>query len=137
MADENSPTPLIGSIGKEATEPTSQLFREALDETRHLVRLEVLLARKELQSDLALAKKGGIVLALAAILAVSAIALLLCAVALAFATPWLAAVVLGGILLCVAAPLGFAGWKTLPKKPLGQTKERLEDDLKQLKERIA
>jgi putative superfamily III holin-X len=59
------------------------------------------------------------------------------AIALGFSTTWLAALVVAGILLCVAGGLGYAGFKMLPTKPMAQTKERIESDVKQLKERLA
>jgi hypothetical protein len=117
--------------------PTADLVREALDESRELVRLEVALAREELKSELSRARESAVALGTAAGLGLSGFAVLLVAIALAFPIPWLAAVILGAILLAVCGALAFAGYKALPRSPFGGTKERLESDLKKLRERIA
>jgi hypothetical protein len=118
-------------------EPTAELIREALDETRDLVRLEVALAREELKAEIAHAKLSGISLGSAAAAAVSAFTMFLVAIALAFRWSWLAALIIGVILLFLSGAMGFAGWITLPKRPMTQTRERLESDLRQLRERVA
>jgi hypothetical protein len=121
----------------EQGEPTGQLVREALDEMQQLVRLEVALARDEVTTELARAKTAGIVLGAAAALGICGLALLLVAIAAAFSTLWLAALALGGTLLFASVALGYGAWKAMPPRPLGQTKERLQSDLKQLRERVA
>ncbi len=118
-------------------EPTAQLIREAVDETRQLVRLEVALAREELKAELTKARAGAIAVGAAGAAALCALTLFLVTIALAFGSPWLAALIIGAIVLTLAAAIGLGGWKMLPKRPLGETRERLESDLKQLKERIA
>jgi len=121
----------------EAEEPTGELIREALEETRDLVRLEVALAREELKAELTHAKVGGFALASAAGAGISAFTMFMVTIALAFRWSWLAALIIGGILLCLAGALALGGWKSVPKEPLVETRERVESDLKQLKERIA
>lgn len=118
-------------------EPVRDLVRDAFGQIQQLVRLEVALARDEVRTEVTQAKASGIALGAAAALAVSGFTLLLVAVASVFAPMWLAAVVVGGILLAVAATLGAIGWKAMPPRLLGQTRERLESDVKQLKERVA
>ena len=118
-------------------EPTAALVREALDETRDLVRLEVALAREELKAELARAKAAGVALGAAGGLSIAAFTMFMATIALAFSMMWLAALLIGAILMLLAGAMGLAGWRALPRKPLGETKERLESDLKQLKERIA
>src|SRR5262249_13042181 len=118
-------------------EPTAELVREALDETRELVRLEVALAREELTAEISRAKAAIAFLASAGALVVSGVTLMLAAIALAFTKAWLVALVLGAILVVLAAAIGLGGWKSIPRKLLGETRERIESDLKQLKERIA
>jgi Na+/proline symporter len=115
----------------------TQLVREAIDQTRQLARLEVALARQEIEAGIARAKVGAITLGAAAAAGLWAIAMFLVAVAAAFPTLWLAALVLGAILLALAVVLGLAGWRAMPKHPLSGTRERLETDLKDLKERVA
>jgi hypothetical protein len=122
---------------RDTQEPTAVLIREALDETRDLVRLEIALAREELKAEMAHAKLGGVSLGSAAAAAVSSFTMFMVAIALAFHRSWLAALIIGGILLFMSVAMGFAGWVSLPKKPLAETRERIESDLKQLKERVA
>ena len=117
-------------------EPTRQLVREALDQTRDLVRLEVLLARNEVENELSRAKAGAIALSSAAVAALASFTLFMVAIALAFSIKWLAALIIGIILLFVAGLVGFAGRKLLPTKPLGETSKRIGADLNQLKERV-
>jgi hypothetical protein len=118
-------------------EPTAELVREALDDTRELVRLEVALAREELRGELTRAKAAALALGTAGVLGVSAFTMFVVAAAVAFSLSWLAALILGVVLLVTAVAIGFAGYKAMPRKPLGATKDRIQSDLKQLKERIA
>jgi hypothetical protein len=124
--------------GDSRQEPTAELVREAIDETRELARLEVELAKEELLTELQQAKAGGIAIGAGAGAALSGVTLCLVAIAMAFRMEWVAALVIGGILLALAALLGLGGYKALPRRPLlGETKERVQTDLKQLKERVA
>jgi hypothetical protein len=50
---------------------------------------------------------------------------------------WVAAVGIGGGLLVLGLATALLGWRALPKRPMGETKDRLESDLKQLRERVA
>jgi hypothetical protein len=122
---------------RDIEEPTAELIREALDETRDLVRLEVALAREELKAEIAHAKLAGISLGSAAAAAVAAFTMFLVAIALAFRWSWLAALIIAGILLFLSGAMGFAGWISLPKRPMTQTRDRIESDLRQLRERVA
>jgi hypothetical protein len=121
----------------ERAAPTGELIREALDETRELVRLEVALAREEMRSELAQAKVSAVALAGAAAATLISLTLFLVSVALSFPTMWLAALLIAAVLFCLAAGLWFAGWRALPKEPLADARHRIKTDLKQLKERIA
>ena len=95
------------------------------------------LAREEFREEVAQAKMGGIALGLAAMAGVSAFAMFMVTVAFAFAVTWLAACLMGGILLLLSLTAGILGWKALPKRPLGATRSRLESGYKELKERLA
>jgi hypothetical protein len=119
------------------TEPTGQLIREAIDETRHLVQLEVALARAEMRAEIAQAKAGAITLAVAAVAGIAAFTMFMVTIALAFVPSSLAASVVAAVLLLVGGTAGIVGWKALPKQLLGTTRARLQSDYKQLKERIA
>jgi hypothetical protein len=116
-------------------EPTLQLVRDALDQARELLRLEVALARNEMRSELARTRAGVIALLCAGGAAVAACTLFLVAIALAFSGPELAAF-FGLVLLLTAGGLGVVGYKRLPTKPMAETTVRISADVKQIKERI-
>jgi hypothetical protein len=60
----------------------------------------------------------------------------LVAAVLTFSAPAVAALVVGASLVSVAILGGWLGWKKLPKRPMNETRSRLEADFKQLKEHI-
>lgn len=116
---------------------TVDLFKEALDEAKELVRLEVQLAKTELDAELAQAKKAAFGFALAAAFGVLTACMLAMALVLALGgTPITALLVAGGFTL-VAAIGVVIGYSLLPKNPLAQTRHRLDSDFKQLKEHLA
>ena len=124
--------------GDSRQERTAELFREAIDETRELARLEVELAKEELWTELRSAKVGAIGLGGGAAAALSGVTMCFVAIAMAFHLEWLAALIIGGILLVLGAALAIGGYSALPRRPLlGETKERIETDLKRLRERVA
>lgn len=116
---------------------TADLVREALEDAKELVRVEVAFATSEIEAQVTRAKVAAIGIgvacgALLLVLCMLAVALVLAlggtpTVALLVAAAW---VVVGG----VAAAIGYA---LMPKKPLERTRERLKNDVGQLKERIA
>lgn len=124
-------------VGPVREDSAGDLVREAIAETRELVRLEVALAREEIKTEMTRAKAGAIAMAVAATAAVCGLTLCLVAIAAAFSVIWLAALVLGAILLLGAGAAALLGWKAVPKRLMGSTRERLQTDVKQLKERIA
>lgn len=117
--------------------PVAELLREALGETRDLVQIEVALAREELQSAFSAAKVSVFAFGAAAALALVAFAMFVVAMVMGLKVGWVGALVAGGILLVLAASLALIGWRVMPKKLMGGTKERLQADVKQLRERIA
>jgi hypothetical protein len=115
-----------------------QLVRQALDEARLLARAEVLHAKQELREEVLAAKKAGILLVVALVSALCGLSVVLVALALALPIPdALGALVVGGVLLCVAAVTGFLAQRALPRKPLPRTTERLKLDWLLAKERLA
>ena len=131
-----APPPAIAQAPGSAPEPTTDLIREALGEVREVVRLEVALARNELTTELAEAKTAAIALGAGAAAALLALTMLLVAIALALPVPWIGAVATCAVLLALAAGLGAVGRKRLPKKPLERTKNRVETDIAEAKERL-
>jgi uncharacterized membrane protein YqjE len=133
-------TPSSRNPGREDTfEETStvDLVKEAMDEAKELVRLEVALAKEEVKEELQHVKHAAIGFGIAA--AASVLVLCLLAVALVLAlggTPVAALAVAGGMLL-IGALAAWVAYGMLPKKPLEKTRHRLESDMNQLKEHIA
>lgn len=119
---------------------TGALVREVLEEAKELVRLEVALAKEEVEAELARAKKAAIVFGVG--FAATFVALSLLGVALVLAlggTPVVALLVTVGYLV-VAGIATAIGYTLMPKEPLAHTRRRLEADfvhLKDLKERLA
>lgn len=118
-------------------EPTERLLREAFEGTRDLVRLEVALAREEARIELARAKTSAALLGAAAGAAVAAITMFLVSIALASSMMWLTALIIAFLLSCLVGALGYAGYKALPTRPMARTKERIESEMAEFKERIA
>jgi uncharacterized membrane protein SirB2 len=116
---------------------TTELVRRALDEARLLARAEVLHAKQELREEIRAAKASGILLGAGGVLALSGITILFTAIAMALPiAEWLAAIIVGVVLLLVAGALGLAGVKRLPKKPLARTQERIKQDVTLTREQL-
>ena len=127
---------LVEVEGPDGTESSVTLLREAIDEARDLVRLEVELARQELKDEVLRVKVGAVAMGGAAALAMAGFTLLLVTIALASGRPWLCALLMGAGLLFGAGGLAFVGWKSMPLSPFPATRERVEASLRSLKERI-
>jgi hypothetical protein len=123
--------------GPDGSESSAALLREAIDETRELVRLEVELARQELGGEILRAKTAGAAFGGAAVMGTVGIALLFASIAFAVGRSWLCALLMGAGLLVLAGIFGFLGYRASPRKPFPATRERVETSLRSLKERIA
>jgi len=115
---------------------TGELGRQAFDETKELVRLEIALAREDLRSELQRVKTAAILLGLAGALAIVALAIFDVAVVIALGTTVTAALSVAFIVVAEVAVLGFIGYRMLPKAPLARTRERLASDVRELKEHV-
>jgi hypothetical protein len=104
---------------------------------RELVRLEAALAREEARGEWVRVRAAAMTIGTAAAFVVMGLTMLLVAVAAAMPRLGVAALAIGGIVVGLGGVLAMAGWKALPHAPMGGTKERIETDLKQLKERVA
>ena len=113
-----------------------ELIREAMDEARQLIILEVALAKDEVKREAVATKSAAIALVVGAAVLLVGASLLLVALALAIFPGPIPSLVLGLLLIAAAAIAGVAGVKLLPKKPLGETRRRLETDFENVKERI-
>jgi hypothetical protein len=108
---------------------TVDLVRHAMTEMKLLIRAEVLHARAELQEELREARNAGILIGGALFLAPAGLAIALMAIVLALPeAQWIAALVLGVVVLGLAALLALLAMKKLPKKPLARTRDRLKLD---------
>src|SRR4051812_26559388 len=118
-------------MAREETTPLNEipaLVRNAVQETQNLIKLEIALAREDIQSEIAAAKLSAIAFTITASAALLALAMGLVAIVLAAGGRPLAAIIVGLVMLCVAAVAGFSGYKALPKRPFLRTRERIESD---------
>jgi len=116
--------------------PTTELVKVAMAEAKQLIVLEVALAKDEIRREVLATKNAGISLGLAAAALVLGFALLFVALGLAIFPGPVPALVIGLALLVTAAIAGVTGFKLLPKKPLAETRKRLENDFESVKERV-
>lgn len=135
MAIEVSPSERNPALLEEAS--TADLVKEAMDEAKELVRLEVELAKEEVKEELKQVEHAAIGFGIAA--AASVIVLCLLAMALVFALGGtaLAALAVAAGFLVAGGIAAWIGYGMLPKSPLEKTRHRLQNDVNQLKEHIA
>ena len=108
---------------------TVELVRHAMTEMKLLVRAELLHARAELKQELKEARNAGILIGAAVFLAPAGLAIALLAIVFALPTAqWVAALVLGLVVLALAGLLVFLAVKKLPRHPLARTRDRLKLD---------
>jgi hypothetical protein len=115
---------------------TGELVREAMSEARQLIQLEVQLAREDVKREFAAARGGAIAFGISALLLVLGLALVLVAMALFIFPGPVPALVLGLFLLAAAGVGASIGMKLLPKKPLEDTRRRLETNIEAVKEQV-
>ena len=119
------------------TMSTGELIRHALEEARLLAKAEVLYAKEELKEEMKAAKMSGILMGAALALSLCALAVLFMAVVVALpVAEWLAALIVGVALLAIAGICGAVGFKSLPKKPMPRTQERLKKDIAVTREQL-
>jgi membrane protein len=120
--------------------PTRELLGEIVEKAGLLARKEVELAKTELRADLTsqlgMAKGLGVA-GLASLLGVN---LLLVAVVIALAplvTPWLGALILGGLLVVGGGIVAYVSWNRRVSSPLALTRKSLKEDVQWAKEHLA
>lgn len=131
VTSHSNTQPVLGTL------PTSELIRQALDETKELVRLEVKLAREEVRDDVLQLKQVAIFGGIALVAAIVGLSTLVTALVLAVGGTALAALIVGGVLLVLTAVLAAVAYARLPKVPLGRTRARIESDIVEIKEHLA
>ena len=130
------PRPANGADGI----PTAALIREIGAKATLLARKEIDLARVELrkdfESELAMVKG----LAVAAVFGITTLTLLFVAGAFALGqvvAGWIAALILAGVALVIAAIAGLVGWHKRVTRPLEKTQRTLQEDVRWARERLA
>ena len=116
---------------------TADLVREAMDEAKELVKLEVELAKEEVREELKQVQRAAIGFGIAAATGIIVLSLLSVALVLALGGTALAALAVAGGFLVVSVVAAWLGYGMLPKSPLEKTRHRLQNDVNQLKEHIA
>jgi len=116
---------------------TADLVREALDEAKELVKIEVALAKDEAKKELQQAKHAAIGFGVALALALVVLSLLAVSIVLALGGTAVAALGVAAVFLVLGGVAGYVAWSMLPKKPLDHTVARVKRDVNQLKEHIA
>ena len=135
IVSEPTRRPVLKQRPEDST--TVELVEAAFKETRELVRIEVALARLELEKQLKQAVRAAIAFAAALVLAIVTLALFAVAIVLALGGSAGNAIAVAVFVLSLAAIAGYVGYSLLPKNPLERTRHHLEDDFKQLKEHVA
>jgi hypothetical protein len=125
-----------GMQGPSPDTTATDLVKVAIAEARQLIVLEVALAKDEVKREVMAAKTAGIGLGIGAATLLLGVAMLLVALGLAIFPGPVPALVIGLILMATAALAGLTGFKLLPKKPLAETRKRLEQDFETVKERV-
>jgi hypothetical protein len=125
---------LRSSDDDESTESTADLLREAIEEARELVRLEVALAQNEMAAELSRARAAAVALAIAGSALTTGLAVLLVAVALATGAAIAVALGIAVALFLTAGIAGSAGYRKLPVAFLRRTRARFGDGLRRLDE---
>lgn len=116
---------------------TADLVKDVLTEARELVKLEVDLARSEVEGEVAELVQSAFALGASVVAALLFLAMISVAVVVALGGTSLAAIGVGVVFAVASGVTGWVGYRKLPKKPLARTRRRLRADLQQLKEHVA
>jgi len=117
-----------------------ELIREITGKVSLLAHKELELIKAEIRADLKAELTMIKALTVAVIAALIGVNLLFVApvLALALVIPgWLAALVVGGLILIIAATVGYIGWRRAVTRPLPLTRQTLKEDMQWVKERVA
>jgi len=133
-----TPPPPMRSDGRLLS--TRELLSRILHTAAQLVSTEMALAREEGKANLDAAFATVKLLLVAGVIGLAGVNLLLVAAvfALAHVMPgWLAAVLVGGVILVISAIVGYSGWQRRVTRPLAVTRKTVTEDLQWVKERLA
>jgi uncharacterized membrane protein YqjE len=119
---------------------TRELLSRILHTGSELVSKEIALAHEEvkanLEAEIAMVK----LLVIAGVGALMGLNLLLVAAVFGLARVmpgWLAALLLGGVILVISAIVAYIGWQRRVTRPLAVTRKTVTEDLQWVKERLA
>jgi uncharacterized membrane protein YqjE len=113
---------------------TPELLKEAVEDSRELLRTEAELAKNEIQKQAKTTMGAAGAFTIAAFASLFAFAALLAALLIAVgASPAWGLFIAGCTMLLVAAAGAGIGFGVVPKQPLGRTKARLETDVRALR----
>ena len=116
------------------------LIGEITGKASLLAKKEIELAKAEMRADINSELRMVKGLGIAGLVALLGLHALLVAVVLALATViagWIAALIIGGILLGIGAVVGSIGWRRHVRSPLALTRQTLREDMQWMKERVA
>jgi hypothetical protein len=119
---------------------TRELLSRILHTASQLVSTEMALAREEGKANLEAAFATVKLLLVAGVIGPAGVNLLLVAAvfALAHVMPgWLAAVLVGAVILVISAIVGYIGWQRRVTRPLAVTRKTVTEDMQWVKERLA
>jgi uncharacterized membrane protein YqjE len=114
--------------------PTGDLVRQTIEESKELVRVELMLMQDELKADLVRMKAVAIFGAAALVVALLTLSTLIVALVLALGGEAGVALGVACALAAVAVVLGACAVKMFPGAPLEKTRARLEHDVRHIKE---
>jgi uncharacterized membrane protein YqjE len=108
--------------------------RQTVEESKELVRVELMLMQDELKDDLRRMKAVAILCAAAVVVALITLSTLILALVLALGDNAGVALGVACALAAIVVVLGALALKTFPGMPLEKTRARLEQDMRHIKE---
>ncbi len=116
---------------------TADLVREAVDEAKQLVRIEVELAKDEARKEVKSIEGAAAAFGVGAAALIDCLALLGVAIVLAVGGTAVAALIVAACFFVLSGIGAGVGYALIPKKPLEKTRERAATNLRQLEEHTA
>jgi len=124
--------------GPERDLSTGELIRRAVEESRLLVKAEILHAKEEVREEISAALTSGVLLGVAVALALTGLSVLFVMIALALPLPEVAGcAIVGCLLLVISGACALLGYQRAPKRPLERTRSSLKADLTLAREHLA
>jgi hypothetical protein len=114
----------------------AELVREALEQTRELIQVEVALAKDEVKKELSLVKIIAAASGVAVLFGFAAFVVLLVTLGLVISLSALPMFIIGLILLAIAVVAAIVAYEEIPKKPMRRTQHRVRTDARLIKEHV-